>query len=180
MSSVQWIFDFFSFGSLSEKYPELNRVKRAAGCEYVAAPDCVFSDGGKSNPDAVYMAYDAKGLTCRKGQIMLDSTRSKGPVHCCRPSSTSTIDVSKVCANRCAFEGDVPAWPSVHGPGSDLICEEPDLYEIASFSVKNPGTGKSSDMVCCKKIETTTTTKKTTTTAAEKTTTEARKIKRLK
>lgn len=60
---------------------------------------------------------------------------------------------------------------SMHTPGSDLVCKDPDVYEIVVLKTTHLVNGKSLSMACCKKIESTTTTTTLATTTIAKTTT---------
>lgn len=139
----------------------LIRVRRQTPSIPIAAAECFFPDDTKTNPIPDYMSYDEKGLTCRAGQIILNSTRNDVAVYCCRYSSTSVLteaEVPQVIASRCVFEGTEPLMWSMHTPGVDLVCKDPDVYEIVNLKATHLISGKKMTMSCCKKIELTTTT----------------------
>lgn len=150
------IFKNVSKSSLSP----LVRVRRQADPPK-SAPECIFPDSGKTNPVVKYMSTKSQ---CRHGQVQLSNADEFPAVYCCRYSSSSTItpdDVPKVLANRCEFAGDEPKMWLMHTTGSDLVCQDPDNWEIAYLKTTHPITKKQTTMCCCKKIESTTTTSTT-------------------
>lgn len=156
---IDWKFPLVHF-QIHPKLKSFKRVKRQISDIPKAAAECIFADGGKTNPVPDYMSFDEKGLTCRAGQIMLNSTRSGVEVYCCRYSSSSSIlqsDVPKAIASKCVFEGAEPLMWSMHTPGNDLVCKDPDNFEVVTLPTTHLITGKVVSMACCKKIETTTT-----------------------
>lgn len=137
------------------------RFRRQTLAIPVAASECIFADGGKTNPVREFMSFQEDGLTCRAGQIMLESSVGGLPLFCCRYSSTSKlteIDVPKIYASRCVFEGEEILMWSALTPGNDLECKDQENYELVSQEVTHLVTGNRVIMSCCKKKEPTTTT----------------------
>lgn len=111
-----------------------------------------------------FRSYEEKGLSCRTNQIQYEAkTKSGDKVFCCRYSSTSNLVVPKAIAHECVFKGEnLLSW-SGHTPGSDLICKDPENFEIVNIKTQHVVYKKMVTLSCCKKIETTTTTTTTTT-----------------
>lgn len=170
-SLSEWILSLVDkFFSNHSKPNSLIRVRRQASDIPESLTECIYGED-KANPLTKYM-QKSKGKSCRNGEMMLNDKRDGVEVSCCKYTGNSN-KVPQVYAGRCVFENGQPIMNLMHFPAKDLICKDPDLYEVTSFKVPHVITGKMMSLACCNKIETTTTTttKATTTTTTKATTT---------